>query len=238
MVASSWAQAAEDELVAALHEQADPDRAVDMRRYMRDQFPFLGLYAGEREAAWRQARTAADEAHGRPDGDELVRFAEALWQRPEREYRYVGAKALATRATQLDPSHLVAVRDLLVADAWWDTVDILAPNVVGLLARRHPEEVVPVLDDWVIEDDKWLVRTAVIHQLKARQATEVDRLARYCRTAARHPDFFVRKAVGWALRQYSYVDPDWVEDFVARTELSVLSQREALKAIRRARDRS
>lgn len=232
-----WAETAERALAMALESSANSETAADMRRYMRDQFAFLGVPSRHRDAAWRRARREADAAHGRPDGDELVRFARAMWRRPEREYRYVGAKALAARAGQLDPSHLDAVRELLVTDAWWDTVDILAPNVVGPLARVHPGEVVPVLNDWLEHDDRWLVRTAVLHQLKAKEETDTDRLARYCRIAAPHPDVFVRKAIGWALRQYSYVDPEWVADVVARTDLSALSEREALKAMRR-RDRS
>lgn len=230
-----WAAAAEDGIVAALSALADPDLASQMAAYMRDQFAFLGIKAPPRDKAWRQVRAAADAEHGRPDGDELVRFARALWQRPQREYRYLGAKSLAARASQLGPQHLDAVRELLTTDPWWDTVDILAPNVVGTLARRHAGEVVPVLDRWITDDDTWLVRTAVIHQLKAKQQTDVERLERYCTIAAPHPDFFVRKAIGWALRQYSYVDADWVEAFVARTDLSGLSEREALKAIRRHR---
>lgn len=235
---TSWAHAAGTAIVAALEDVADTDKATDMAAYMRDQFRFLGVQSRLRDTVWREVRAAADAEHGRPDGDQLVRFAQAMWQRPEREYRYVGAKALAARAAQLEPRHLVAVRELLVTDAWWDTVDILAANVVGTLARRYPGEVVPVLDQWITDDDKWLVRTAVIHQLKARDDTDTDRLARYCRIAAAHPDFFVRKAIGWALRQYSYVDPEWVETFVAATELSGLSTREALKAIRRRREES
>lgn len=232
-MADGWAVTAETVLVAGLTPCADAEKAAEMRRYMRGQFAFLGVRGPERTEAWRAARSAADEAHGRPGGDELLAFARAMWRRPQREYRYLGAKALAARATRLEPRHLDAIRALLVTDPWWDTVDILAPNVVGLLARRWPDEVVPVLDLWVVDEDKWLVRTAVIHQLKAKEDTDVDRLARYCRAAAPHGDFFVRKAVGWALRQYSYVDPDWVQDFVAGATLSGLSEREALKAIRR-----
>lgn len=237
MGTGGWAAAAEAGIVAALSDLGDATAAGGMRAYMRDQFAFLGVTARPRDAAWREVRAAADSAHGRPDGNELIRFAEAMWRRPEREFRYVGAKALAARAGRLEPRHLEAVRRLLVTDAWWDTVDILAPNVIGPLAQRFGDEVVPVLDEWVTDDDRWLVRTAVIHQLKAKGGTDAERLARHCTTAAPHPDFFVRKAVGWALRAYSSTDPAWVEEFVARTQLSGLSAREALKAIRRERAR-
>jgi len=234
-VSAGWASAAEAGIVEAFAELADPEAATGMRAYMRDQFDFLGITARSRDAAWRQVRSVADGVDGRPGADQAVRFAQSMWRRPEREFRYVGAKALAALSVTLAPRHLDAIRELLVTDHWWDTVDILALNVVGALDRRFPDEVVPVLDVWVTDEDMWLVRTAVIHQLKAKEATDVARLARYCTLAAPHPDFFVRKAIGWALRQYSYVDAHRVEAFVARTELSALSEREALKAIRRRR---
>lgn len=233
MTRDRWADHAATAVAARLERLGDPEDARAMAAYMRGQFTFLGVKSQPRDAAWREVRAESDERWGRPDADELVRFARLLWRRPERELRYVGAKALAARARALAPHHLEAIRDLIVTDAWWDTVDILAPSVVGELARGHPGEVVPVLDRWLVDDDHWLVRSAVLHQLKSRARTDAERLGRYCTTAAPHPEWFVRKAIGWALRQYSYVDGPWVESFVARTDLSALSRREALEALRR-----
>jgi 3-methyladenine DNA glycosylase AlkD len=237
-----WAGAAAAAIRPVLAAAGDPSRAEGQAGYMRDQFPFLGARMPQVEAAWRQVRAAVVEAHGPPSGDDLVAFATAMWDLTEREYQYAGAKALAMASRRRDlgglaARHLEPVRDLLTTKSWWDTVDILAPNVVGGLARAHPDDVVPVLDRWVEHDNIWLVRSALLHQLRWKEATDADRLARYCLLAAPSTEFFVRKAIGWALRSHSYVDPDWVEAFVVahEDELSGLSRREAMKVIERSR---
>jgi 3-methyladenine DNA glycosylase AlkD len=115
--------------------------------------------------------------------------------------------------------------------SWWDTVDALAHSV-GALVLRHPE-LQDEMDVWIADDDLWVARVAIIHQLGAKQATDTDRLFGYCTTRASHPDFFIRKAIGWALREYSKTDPDAVRQYVAGMggKLSSLSRREALKRI-------
>lgn len=112
--------------------------------------------------------------------------------------------------------------------SWWDTVDTLA-KAVGDLVRAHPE-LVADMDRWVLDDDLWVVRVALLHQLGAGAAADGDRLVRYCALHTEDPRFFIRKAVGWALRDHARTDPDGVRAFVAaHPELSGLSRREALK---------
>lgn len=239
---SRWADAAVAAVVPALDAGRCAPNAEGMAHYMRDQFPFHGLKMAAVVEVWRQARAAVTDELGPPTADDLVAFAEEMWRRPEREHQYVGAKALMLASRRkdlggLEPRHLDAVRDLITTKSWWDTVDILAPNVVGALARAFPEEVVPELDGWIEDEDVWLVRSALLHQLRWKEATDPDRLARYCLVAAPSSEFFVRKAIGWSLRAYSYVAPDWVETFVTdhADELSGLSRREAMKAVERQR---
>ena len=239
---SAWAAAAAAAVRPALLAGRCEANAEAMARYMRDQFPFLGLRMAAVTNAWAHVRRAVTAELGTPTGDDLVTFAEDMWLLPEREYQYVGAKALALASRRRDrgglgPEHLDRVGDLITTKSWWDTVDILAPNVVGALARASPRDVVPVLDRWIADEDVWLVRTALLHQLRWKEATDRERLGRHCLTAAPRTEFFVRKAIGWALRSYSYVAPGWVEAFVARhaDDLGGLSRREALKVIARRR---
>ena len=128
------------------------------------------------------------------------------------------------------PALLETVRSLIVTRSWWDTVDTLAANVVGPLVSNHPA-LRATMDAWSTDDNLWLVRTAILHQLRYRSATDPDRLFRYCDAQAGHGDFFIRKAIGWALREYARTDPDAVRTFVAthRDRLSGLSVREASK---------
>lgn len=239
---SGWVDEAEHRIVAGLAVGACTPNAEAMRSYMRDQFPFHGLKMAQVVAVWKDVRREVAAELGEPTADDLVALAEAMWELPEREHQYVGAKALMLASRRrdlggLEARHLAPVRDLIVAKAWWDTVDILAPNVVGALARAYPDDVVPELDRWIEDRDHWLVRSALLHQLRWKAATDPDRLARYCLAVSGNPEFFVRKAIGWALRAYSYVEPEWVEAFVTDhvAVLSRLSRREAMKVIERQR---
>jgi 3-methyladenine DNA glycosylase AlkD len=125
---------------------------------------------------------------------------------------------------------LGTARTLITTRPWWDTVDELAVHVVGPLVARFPG-LAETMDDWIADPDVWLVRTAILHQNGYRAATDAQRLFAYCAAQAGHRDFFVRKAIGWALREYARTDPAAVRDFVAehRAGLSGLSIREALK---------
>ncbi len=215
-----------DDLREALTEAADPSDIEPMAAYMKNQFEFLGL----RSPGLRQASKPFLAAAAEVDGDDVVAFVHRCWAQPEREFRYVGANLTRKHVSKLDPSHLPDVEHFIVTDSWWDTVDSLGAWTVGPLVAVNPA-LVEVMDQWIDDDNLWLNRTAIIHQLGYKESTDAERLFRYCRRRADHGDFFVRKAIGWALRQYARVDPDAVRAFVADHDeiLSGLSKREALK---------
>lgn len=215
-----------DRLTAGLEAARDPVAAVAMRAYMRDQFDYVGLHRPAQRALLRGA------ARGLPAPTEadLAEFARACWARPEREYQYAACDWLRAHVPACGPGFLPVVRELIEAKSWWDTVDTLATDTVGPLVLRHPE-LVASMDAWVAEDGLWIIRTALLHQLTYKQRTDTGRLFGYCARQAGHPDFFVRKAIGWALRQYARTDPAAVAAFVAATPLSALSRREALRHI-------
>src|SRR5262249_32295364 len=128
---------------------------------------------------------------------------------------------------------LHTTRTLITTKSWWDTVDELAAHVVGPLVAAD-QVLALTMDEWAYDADLWLSRTAILYQNRYREATDARRLLRYCADQAEHPDFFVRKAIGWALREYAKTDPEAVRTFVAshRGTLSGLSTREALRNIR------
>ena len=214
------------DLRATLTEAADPANVAPMTAYMKNRFRFLGVRSPELRQAAKPILVAAADV----DGDELIGFVHRCWQQPEREFRYVGANLTRKHVKKLDPSHLPAVEHFIVTDSWWDTVDSLAAWTVGPMVTGYPE-LVAVMDAWIEDKDLWLNRTAIIHQLGYKGDTDRDRLYRYALRRADHRDFFVRKAIGWALRQYARVDPDGVRDFVTAhdAEFSGLTRREALK---------
>ena len=203
----------------------DPARAASMSAYMRDLFPFLGIATPSRREASRRVVTGL----GRPTEAELAEVAMACWALPEREYQYFACDWLRRHATVLTPAFLPTARYLIVTKSWWDTVDALAAHVVGVLVARHPA-LMSTMDEWAASGELWLIRTAILYQLRYKSQTDTDRLFRYCVSQAGHGDFFIRKAIGWALREYAKTDPEAVRRFVkAQTTLSGLSVREALK---------
>jgi 3-methyladenine DNA glycosylase AlkD len=204
----------------------DPDRAAPMAAYMRDQFRYLGLPAPAQRALRREVLAGLD----RPAEADLRDVALACWALDEREYQYFAVGLLRRHISGCGPRFLGTARELIVTKPWWDTVDELAAHVVGPLVLRYPE-LRTVMDTWAGDQDLWLARTAILHQTRYRDATDRERLFGYCLALAGHPDFFIRKAIGWALREYAKTDPDAVRAFVAayRDELSGLSVREALK---------
>ena len=158
-----------------------------------------------------------------------------MWQLPQREFAYVAGDLLRANAGRLTPDALDRVGALVRTDSWWDGVDPLA-KVVGDIVRAHPGAA-DTMDRWVDDPDLWIVRVAIIHQLGWKREAEPERIFRYCAAQAGHPDFFVRKAIGWALRDLARSYPDEVRRFVeshrqpvdARPALSALSVREATK---------
>jgi 3-methyladenine DNA glycosylase AlkD len=215
-------------------EAGEPDRAEKMRAYMKSSMPYRGVASAPLRAI---CRTAFD-AHPLTDRDAWESCVRELWDAASyREERYA-AMALTThrlyRAHQ-DPAALDLYRHLVVSGAWWDFVDSLASHNVGDILGSHPAEVTPVVRAWAVDDELWLRRTAMICQLRRQHDTDVDLLREVLEANledSRHGrEFFVRKALGWALRQHARLDPEWVRTFVAEHEdrMSGLSRREALK---------
>jgi 3-methyladenine DNA glycosylase AlkD len=202
----------------------DPARAAPMAAYMRGKFPFLGIPAPEQSRLLRSALAGTEK----PSEGDLAELAGHLWQLPEREYQYAACSIAARHVGVCGPGFITTARTLITTKSWWDTVDSLAKNVAGGLVARHAE-LADTMDAWFKSEDIWLVRTAILHQLGFKAHTDRDRLFRYSLGRAHDREFFIRKAIGWALREYSKVDGEGVRAFVAaHPELSPLSRREAL----------
>jgi 3-methyladenine DNA glycosylase AlkD len=214
----------------SLEPQRDAEKAAPMERYMRDHFPFLGLKRPELQPLIRPLLTAV-----KPVADEawLAETARLLWGLPEREYQYVALDLLAKYQKKLTAESLPLLRKLIVTHSWWDSVDGVIGCALSSLTLRLPE-LRAEMDIWSRDDNFWLRRAAILHQLKHYRATDSERLFAYCRANAVDPEFFIRKAIGWALRTYAYTDPLAVRTFVEsnKAQLSGLSVREALKHLR------
>jgi 3-methyladenine DNA glycosylase AlkD len=204
-------------------------RAKPMSAYMRDQFPFLGIPSPMRKKLVKAALLEAG-ALKKPIDENLVL---ELWACPEREFQYAACDYLAWQRKKLEPEHLELLEKLFLEKSWWDSVDSLVHNI-GVISLKFPETM-PILERWAKTDNFWLRRAAILHQLGLKTKTDETRLFKFILENAHDTEFFIRKAIGWALREYSYTNPEAVKTFVFehQKELSNLSKREALKALER-----
>ncbi|MGW8063011.1 DNA alkylation repair protein [Streptomyces ziwulingensis] len=205
---------------------ADPERAAALRAYMRDAAPFLGLTSPDRRALSRTVLAGVP----RPGEPDLAAIALRCRRLPEREYHYFAVDLLRRHVTKCSSGLLPVVRHLLTTVSWWDTVDPLSVHVVGGLVAAD-RDLTAETDAWIGDADRRLVRAALLHQLRYKERTDTGRLFSYCLRQGGHDDFFVRKAIGWCLREYARTGPDAVRAFVAEhgRRLAPLSVREALR---------
>jgi 3-methyladenine DNA glycosylase AlkD len=227
------------DLVTAISAKFAPLRgSVDAEAqaaYMKHVAPFLGIATPARRQAVKTALRSLDPP---PDHTQLAEGARLLWQLDEREYAYAACDVLHRHIAMCPPSMLVDhVMPLALSKSWWDTVDSLRASAVTPLVVTHGE-LKSVMRDWVESDNRWLVRLAIIHQLGLGSETDVELLFEFCRRHGAHREFFIAKAIGWALRDLSWSQPDVVERFIPSCpELSVLARREGSKRIEQAKNR-
>lgn len=221
---TAWAAKAVARLQAAFEPARDRGRADPMAAYMRGLFPFLGIATPERTRLQRGALAGL----ATPEQADVLAAARALWELPEREYQYAACSLLDVHAARLTPGALPELCWLITTKAWWDTVDAIR-KPLGALVLTAPE-LKAELRLWNGGDDRWLVRSSIIVQLGFKRRTDEAFLFEMCANRATDQEFFVRKGIGWALREYSKVDGDAVRHFVAiHPDLSALSRREALR---------
>jgi 3-methyladenine DNA glycosylase AlkD len=215
-----------DRITAELGSIADPELAPAMAAYMKvaenGTLPFLGIRRPD------VRRTARSLAKGQ-DPDTLLAAVVILWDTAtHREQRYAAQELLGLRWTHGRLDLLELHRHHVVTGAWWDHVDETAHRIADLVAT-HPDRLGTVLREWSTDDVLWLRRVAILGQLGLRDDVDLELLADVVEPNRADPEFFIRKAIGWALREVARWNPDWVRAYVAGNELSPLSRREALK---------
>ncbi len=214
-------------LVKKFEAARDPKRAEFCRHYLKNQYEFIGLDA----KTLRSLIADFIKENDYPDSDRLGEFARTLWNMSEREYQQAAIEIIRKSTKQLSKTDIVWIEELIIQKSWWDTVDGIAIFICGDYFKLFPEQIVPVTGKWIDSDNMWLNRSALLFQLKYKSATDTELLSKYIDKRAGHKDFFVRKAIGWVLRDYSKKNPAWVRAFVDKHTLSGLSYREATKYI-------
>jgi 3-methyladenine DNA glycosylase AlkD len=217
------------DLIARFEAHRDADRANGMEAYQRHQFQFFGLQANLRRELQKQWL----DAHGKPiiQGN-LLAIAHELFQFPQRECQYTAVDILVKFGPkQLSLEDLPALETFVTTLSWWDTVDILASSVIGPLLKNRPDVYQAVTQRWIDSGNLWLQRTAILFQLNYKRDTDTELLKRVIAQLLPNRDFFIRKAIGWALRQYARENAEWVRQTLDELRIEGLSRREALKHI-------
>lgn len=212
-----------EELVKELKAVANPDDAVAMKAYMKNKFEFLGVKT--------PARRKLAKTFFKQQTDSVIdwNFINEAWNNPYRELQYASLDYLESRKKLLIPSDLSHLKKLAQTKSWWDTIDFL-DRLVGSIIARFPETKEIILA-WSRDEDIWLRRLAIDHQLFRKEETDTELLEKILVNNLDQTEFFINKAIGWALRDYSKTNPDWVREFIERhqIEMAGLSIREGSK---------
>jgi 3-methyladenine DNA glycosylase AlkD len=204
---------------------ANPKNAGPMKRYMRDQFDYVGLKGPQMGELLRQHIAS----HGLPGLADLDQILRDLWALPQREFQYAAASLLGRLEKQLPATFIRTLEYLIVTKSWWDTVDTISAGTLAVHFWRYPRVKERSLAKWRKSTNFWLRRASILFQLNYKYETDFALMQDIIRENLGSKEFFINKAIGWALRQYTRVDPQGVRRFVAETPLHPLSAREALK---------
>jgi 3-methyladenine DNA glycosylase AlkD len=215
-----------DKLSTDMQNNANPEKAAQMKAYMRDNFEYLGVPTPKRrELCKPYLKTAKTETQVD------WKFIDRCWKDPYREYQYAAMDYLSQTSKLLTADDVPKIKKLILKKSWWDTVDGL-DEIIGGIALRFPD-VKHTLLEWSKDKNFWLRRAAIDHQLRYKDKTDTKLFEKILINNLGQTEFFINKAIGWSLREYSKTNPDWVRTFVKKhkDKLAPLSAREASKYI-------
>ena len=210
----------------ALKKIENKEQAVLMSKYMRNMFSFCGLHRPERQEVYRDFITE-EKKSGIIDWD----FLEQCWNDKHREFQYLACEYLSALRIFLKYEDTDKIRKFVETKSWWDTIDSLC-KVIGDISLRD-KRVKDLMLEWSLDDNFWIRRTAIEHQLCLKQATDKELLSKIIKNNFGSEEFFINKAIGWALREYSKTNPVWVKNFIEtnKDKMNTLSIKEGLKII-------
>jgi len=218
-------------LAESFEKNRNPEDAAAQKRYMKGQFEFYGI----RTPVRKELVKLHIAEYGLPGGDILEDVIRSCWEQPERDFQSAGINLLVRMSKKLEKDIVLLLEYLVTNKSWWDTVDGLAGWIVGDLFKKYPELIVPVTSGWMDSENVWLQRTCILFQLKYKKDTDLELLYGFIDRLSGSKVFWIQKAIGWILREYSKTDPGEVIRYVGSHQLAPLSKREALKVIERAK---
>ncbi|MGM0836272.1 MAG: DNA alkylation repair protein [Bacillota bacterium] len=217
----------ETRILHAFYTHANGENKEPMEKYMRNLFPFLGIRTPERKDILRRFLLE----NGKPPLEWLEQLVTFLYSQPEREFHYAALAMIDLHIKKLDADFLPFLEKLIITNSWWDTIDHIAPKHVGAILLKEKNAIADFPDRWIQDDYFWLQRSAILFQLKYKQKTDEVKLFQIINQRKDSKEFFIQKAIGWALREYSKTSPDAVITFIKNNNLAPLSQREGMKHV-------
>ncbi|PCI35933.1 MAG: DNA alkylation repair protein [Flavobacteriaceae bacterium] len=201
--------------------------ALKQKAYVRNQFEFYGLKTTER----REIQKPFLIKDFLPEKNESIAIIKLLWEKPQREYHHFSQELAFKYVNQLEKTDIVLFEYMVTHKSWWDTVDFIANKLMGAYFKKYPEQRKVYIEKWLKSTNIWLHRSALLFQLKYKNDLDKELLSHIINSLLGSKEFFINKAIGWLLREYSRTNPEWVIEYVEKTELSTLSKREALRLI-------
>ncbi len=217
------------QIAQTLSAEADPGAASQMKRYMRNKFEFLGIKAPKLRSLAKPLLSKEQL----PTVDQVPDITEELWQLPQREYQYFAIELLKKHLKNTPEEWIGLYEKLIIQKSWWDTVDGIAAWLIGNYFQAYPHQIKPCTKNWMDSDNVWLQRTCLIFQLKYKDKTDFELMKSFIIPLMSSNEFFIKKGIGWALRQYSKTNPEAVLKFAESHPLSKLSYNEATRLINR-----
>jgi 3-methyladenine DNA glycosylase AlkD len=202
--------------------------AFQQKMYLRNQFEFYGLRSEERRVLQKPFLLNTYL----PKKKELKALIKTLWEKPQRDFQYFGQELVFKYSKQFELEDISLFEFMVTHKSWWDTVDFIAVKLMGAFFKKYPEQKEVYVDKWLKSDDLWLKRCALLFQLKYKDKIDVYILSKVINRLLGSKEFFINKAIGWVLREYSRTNPKWVMAFTDKTELHTLSKREALRLLK------
>ena len=210
-------------------QQTNEANAAWMKAYLLHQFEFYGLKTPERRKLCKEHYRQYSVTNLK----ELEAIVKECFTLEQREYQYFGVELFAYHKKLWKPSSIKLMEYCLLHKSWWDSVDHIASEWLGPYFKLFPEQIIPVTSKWNVSANIWLQRSSIMFQKAYKNETDTNLLSKYILHCKGSKEFFIQKAIGWALREYSKTTPGWVKNFVKQNKLAPLSQREALKRIDR-----
>ncbi|MDN2480973.1 DNA alkylation repair protein [Vibrio agarivorans] len=213
------------QVISLLEPLANEENARHMKAYMRGQFEFFGIKSGPRREALKPLFSRSDL----PCVEHVPEVVQELWALPQREYQLVAIDLLIKQKKRLPESYLTNLEQLITTHSWWDTVDMLATHIASALFIQYPVQTSEYIQRWRESENIWLRRTALLYQLKFKADTDEALLFSLIKENQHDNEFFIQKAIGWVLREYSKTAPTSVINFIEEQGILGLARREALK---------